>query len=324
MKSFTLIETLVTVGIFALVMGVTCGLIVALYTTHNYTWQQSVAVDEARRGIETMTREIREARAGDDGSYPIEKAGDKEVIFYSDIDRDGETERVRYFLGTVSSGNQSEQCTSFAGGGFCDVIFSNFLQGNLKSAQAKVSIEGDFGRGNEYAEVYADGELLGRICQTGCSDCAGAWQGTVVFDVTLQASDNFIQFSADANSRVDANCDWEEPGHSMKVKFELSWEEEIVGNAHQFKKGMINPTSSPVEYPSDQEEISILSSYVRNTPPVFEYFDAQGNQITDYPARLADTKLMKVFLVVNVDPNRPPQDFGLESCVQLRNLKEEY
>ncbi len=32
---------------------------------------------------------------------------------------------------------------------------------------------------------------------------------------------------------------------------------------------------------------------------------------------------MKVYLVVNVDPNRPPQDFELESFVQLRNLKVE-
>ena len=48
-----------------------------------------------------------------------------------------------------------------------------------------------------------------------------------------------------------------------------------------------------------------------------------GNKITDYPARLKDTKMMKVYLVVNIDPNRPPNEFELESSVQLRNLKNE-
>lgn len=326
MKSFTLIETLVTIAVLTLIIGAVFASITLLYRTHSYTWQQSVAIDEARRGIETMVKEIREARPGDDGSYPIEKADDKEFIFYSDIDKDGDIERVRYFLGTASSGNQIQKCVTFSDGGSCSVIFSNFLQGNLESAQVKVSVEGDLGRSGsqaEYAEIYADGGYLERVCEAGCSDCAADWQGTAVFDVTSQAADNSIQFTADANPRVNAFCDWEEPNHSMKARFELSWKEEIPQASHEFKKGVINPTSPPISYPLDQEEVSILSSYVRNEPPIFEYFDADGNKITEYPARLADTKLMKVFLVVNVDPDRPPQNFELESYVQLRNLKEE-
>jgi len=329
MKSFTLIETLVTIIIFALIMGIIGGVIVILYRTYSYTQQQSIAINEARRGIETMVKEIREARPGDDGSYPIEKAGDKEFIFYSDIDKDGEIEKVRYFLGTANSGSQTQECITFSDGESCSVTFSDFLQGSLISAQVTVSVEGDFGWSQEYAEIYADGEYLGRVCQTGCSDCAGIWQGNTTFDITSQAADGFIEFIADATSSVNDFCDWEETNHSMKAKFELSWEEEIIENVHQFKKGVINPTSSPVEYPSDQEEVSILSSYVRNTPPIFEYFyfDEEENQlkkIEDYPVRLIDTELMKIFLIVNINPNRAPQSFELESYVQLRNLKEEY
>lgn len=323
MKGFTLIETLVVIFIFTLIMGAVSGLIVMAYRTHGYTWEQSIAIDEARRGIEIMIKEIREARSGEDGSYPIEKAGDKEFIFYSDIDDDRQTERVRYFLGTVSSGNQIQKCVTFTKGGACSVTFSNFLKGNLKSAQAKVSVEGDFGAGNEYAEVFADGIKLGNLCQTGCSDCAGTWQGTTIFDVASQASDNSIQFLADAASRVDPFCNWEESNHSLKAQFEFSWTEEISGLEHELKKGVIEPTGSPIKYPLDKEKISIISSYVRNVPPIFEYFDQNGNKIVDYPARLKDTKLMRVYLVINIDPNRPPQDFELESSVQLRNLKVE-
>lgn len=321
MKSFTLIETIVTVVIFTLVMGAVSSSIVMLYRTHGYEWEQSLAIDQARRGIETMVKEIREARSGDDGSYPIEKAGDKEFIFYSDIDKDGKTERVRYFLGEIISGIFSQECVVYTSGGSCNVNFSDFLTGTLKLAQVKVSVEGDLGSSNEYVDIFADGIKLATLCQTGCTDCAGAWQGTDIFDVFSQAEDDNITFSADASSKVGSNCSWEEPNHKMKASFELTISQEIQGT--EFKKGVIKPAGIPPTYPLDQEETTVLTSYVRNAPPIFEYLDQNGNKIEDYPARLIDTKVMKVHLIVNIDPNRPPNEFELESYVQLRNLKEE-
>jgi len=321
MKSFTLIETIVTVAIFTLVMGAVSGSILMLYRTHGYEWEQSLAVEQARRGIETMVKEIREARSGDDGSYPIEKSGDKEFVFYSDIDKDGKTERVRYFLGEIISGTFSQNCVVYAPGGSCNVNFSDFFQGTLKSAQVKVSVEGDLGSSNEYVEIFADGIKLDTLCQTSCTDCAGTWQGTDIFDVFSQAEDDNITFLADASSRVDSNCSWEEPNHKMKASFELIISQEVQGT--EFKKGIIKPVGTPPVYPLEQEEITILTSYVRNVPPIFEYLDQNGNKIEDYPTRLKDTKVMKVHLVVNVDPNRAPTELELESYVQLRNLKEE-
>jgi len=311
-KSFTLIETIVTVFIFSLLMTVVSSLIVALYRTHSYQWQQSIAIDEARRGIETMTREIKEAKQGDNGSYPIEKADDKEFIFYSDIDNDGKTERVRYFLGTISSEIQTQKCVTYLSGGSCSVNFSNFLKGTLKLAQVKVSVEGDLGASNEYVEIFADGTKLATLCQTGCTDCAGAWQGTEIFDVFSQASDNDITLLADASQAVNSDCNWEEPNHKMKANFEFSFSQESQGT--ELKKGVIEPVGTPPTYPLDQEKVSIISSYVRNAAPIFEYYDQNGNKI-DYPARLKDTKMMKVYLVVD--------NFELESYVQLRNLKTE-
>jgi len=191
MKGLTLIETIMTIVIFTIAIGLISGLIVMVYRTQSYTLEQSAAIAESRKGTETMVKEIREARPGDDGAYIIEKAEDFQFIFYSDIDKDAATERVRYFI-----------------------------------------------------------------------------QGT------------------------------------------------------DFKRGVINPSTSwPISYPLGNEEISVLSRYVRNHPPIFHYFNGDGNEITELPARLKDTKLMKVYLVINVDPNRPPQDFVLESSVQIRNLK---
>jgi type II secretory pathway pseudopilin PulG len=320
MKSFTLIETIVTIFIFTLAMGAVSGLIVMAYRTQSYSWQQSIAIDEARRGIETMVKEIRMAKEGEDGSYPIELAGDKECIFYSDIDKDGRVERVRYFLAQTNSGTLTQECQTSQKGGSCSVLFSNFLTpgGVLKSANVSVLVDGDFGSATEYAEIFADGTKIGEICKSGCKDCLGSWQGTQTFDVKNFASDNSISFLADATNYVDPSCPF-----SMKAKFIFSFAEDISALSHEFKKGIIEPTGSPPAYPLDQEKITTLTSYVRNTPPIFEYFDQNGNKILDYPARLKETKVMKVYLVVNVDPNRPPQDFELESYVQLRNLKEE-
>ncbi len=327
MKSFTLIETIVTIFIFTLAMGAMTGFIVMAYRTQSYTWQQSIAIDETRRGIETMVKEIREAREGEDGSYPIELAGDKELVFYSDIDEDGKVERVRYFLGTVNSGSQIKECQTSTQGGTCSISFSNFLKGNLISAQVKISVDGDLGQTKEYVEIFADGQKLADLCKTGCSDCLGTWQGTQTFDVTNFASDNSISFIADASSNVGPPCS-SPLSYAMKARFEFSFTEDISAFAHEFKKGIIKSVGSPPTYPSDQEKISILTSYVRNVPPIFEYyyFDENENKlkkIEDYPARLKDAKIMKVYLVANVDPNRPPQEFELESWVQLRNLKQE-
>ena len=189
MKGLTLVETLIAITIFTLAMGAVTGFIVMAYRVHDYIWQQAIAIGEARQGIETMVKEIRNASPGDDGSYIIERAEDFEFVFYSDIDKDKDVERVRYFV-----------------------------------------------------------------------------------------------------------------------------------EATNFKKGVINPMSLPIEYPLVDEQIFILSQNVRNLPPIFRYFDGDGNELTA-PARLKDTKLMRVSLIINANPERLPDDYYLESNVQIRNLK---
>lgn len=96
-EGITLIETLVSIAIFILILGTVSAAILLIYRTHGYTKEESVAVNEARRGMDELVKEIRAAQPGEDGSYPIEIAGDKEFVFYSDTDRDGIVERVRYF-----------------------------------------------------------------------------------------------------------------------------------------------------------------------------------------------------------------------------------
>ena len=317
-KSFTLIETLVAIFVFWLLITTISGLILILYRTHSYQWEQALAISEARRGIETMIKEMREAREGENGAYPIDYAGDKELVFYSDIDNDGRTERIRYFLGKIEETSITQECYTTIGGGFCSNLFSNFFNGNLIEAKLAVSLQGDLGSANEYVDIFADNQFLGIFCKTGCSDCPGTWQGTQIFDVSSLAADNNLYLLAQASDRVDPSCQPE--NFAIKVRFELYVKYESLTT--ELRRGIIKPTGFPPTYPLNQESVSIINPYIRNAPPIFEYFDENGNKIEEYPARLKNTKFLKVFLVVNVDPNKPPTEYQLESFVQIRNLKQ--
>jgi len=195
-NGFSLIEGIFMIGIFALAMALLISFVIYVYRAYGYNFEQVAAINEARKGIETMVKEIREARYADDGSYPLEEAGNFQFIFYSDIDKDSNIERVRYFL-----------------------------------------------------------------------------DGT------------------------------------------------------NFKKGVVEPSGDPLQYVLSSEVVDVLSAYVRNgTTPVFTYYngdwpiDTVNNPLPTL-TRLTETKLMHVYLKINVDPNRPPENFELESDIQIRNLK---
>ena len=97
-KGFTIVETLAVIAITALVFAAVSWAVVSFYRANAYIIQQSYAVNSARLGIETMVREIREASYSDTGAFPVESASSSEFVFYSDVDRDKNVERVRYTI----------------------------------------------------------------------------------------------------------------------------------------------------------------------------------------------------------------------------------
>jgi hypothetical protein len=68
------------------------------YRTNAATVEQAFAIDSARKGVEFVVRDLREATYSEEGAYPIVSAGPTSLTFYSDIDRDSSVERIRYFL----------------------------------------------------------------------------------------------------------------------------------------------------------------------------------------------------------------------------------
>ncbi|HQU07846.1 MAG: hypothetical protein B7X04_02135 [Parcubacteria group bacterium 21-54-25] len=101
-RGFTLIEMLVTIAITAVVMTALTFLIQYFYRTNTYVFEQTAAVENARNGVLTAMRYLREASYGADGSYPITSVATSSVEFYVDIQGNGIVDRVHlYRLGTT-------------------------------------------------------------------------------------------------------------------------------------------------------------------------------------------------------------------------------
>ena len=97
-SGITLVEMIVSVGIFIIIVVAWYSLIIRSYQSAEFGLQQQEAIREGQRGIEIMTQELREMSAAENGNYALELASDNEIIFYSDVDQDIAAERVRYFF----------------------------------------------------------------------------------------------------------------------------------------------------------------------------------------------------------------------------------
>ncbi len=68
------------------------------YKTITFASEQEEAIEQARDALDIMVREIRSANSSEQGAYALLDIEAQNLTFYSDIDSDGETERINYFL----------------------------------------------------------------------------------------------------------------------------------------------------------------------------------------------------------------------------------
>lgn len=97
-NGFTLIETIVAIGIFALMMSAISVLFISLYRSQKVDISLIERAHSAGRAIEIMSGEIREANRAENGSFHLATAESQRFIFYSDIDEDDYTEKITYSL----------------------------------------------------------------------------------------------------------------------------------------------------------------------------------------------------------------------------------
>jgi hypothetical protein len=66
------------------------------YKANTVSIEQAYQVDHARKGVTLLVRDIREASYADNGAYPLAAMASTSITFYSDTDRDNQTERITY------------------------------------------------------------------------------------------------------------------------------------------------------------------------------------------------------------------------------------
>ena len=97
-KGMTLVEMLVVVALFTILMLVVTNSIAAMYKYNAYTFAQAYQVQNARNGMQSLIRDVREMTFADNGTFPLAIMEPYKIGFYSDIDRDDSVEYVEYEL----------------------------------------------------------------------------------------------------------------------------------------------------------------------------------------------------------------------------------
>lgn len=195
----TLVELMMSIFIMLMAMEGFTILFLQSWKTNGFILETGLAASAASRAVNVAVSELRKVRQGDNGDYPIEAGDDFDLSAYIDIDGDGVTERVHYFL--------------------------------------------------------EDG---------------------------------------------------------------------------QFKRGVREPSATqPVTYAGGDATVTVLALDIANEPtePVFTYYneDYPGDTVNNplgTPIAVRDARLVKVRLVINIDPNNAPDDTNIESFAEFRNLND--
>ena len=117
-------------------------------------------------------------------------------------------------------------------------------------------------------------------------------------------------------------CDIDDDGVVEKVHYFLDLA------ADQMKQGVSKPlATNPVTYPVGDSTVTVLANYIvnENTDPVFYYYnknypgDTVNNPLAT-PVAVGAVQMIRIHLLINIDPVHAPNNVNIESFVDLRNL----
>ncbi|MEK7213824.1 MAG: type II secretion system protein [Patescibacteria group bacterium] len=97
-RGMTLVEIIVTVGIFGLIMIAVSSFQRDVWIYNKYSSDSLSSAQDARVILRTMVKELRSTSPSNNGAYAIAQAGTSTITFFSDTDSDGLKEQIRYFI----------------------------------------------------------------------------------------------------------------------------------------------------------------------------------------------------------------------------------
>lgn len=99
---FSLFEIVMVLAIFAIILFAVTSFRGNLDTLENLINQKLQSRQDLDQEFQIMITELRSAGPSSLGAYPVEAASTSSITFFSDIDKDGIFERVRYFLSSTT------------------------------------------------------------------------------------------------------------------------------------------------------------------------------------------------------------------------------
>lgn len=94
----TLVELMMAIFIMLIAMEGFTLLLLKSFQTNSFVLEEGVASAAAARAVSTIVSDLRKARQADNGAYPVASGTDFDLKVYIDIDNDGVTERVHYYV----------------------------------------------------------------------------------------------------------------------------------------------------------------------------------------------------------------------------------
>jgi hypothetical protein len=98
LKGLTLVEMLVAIGIMTIGMVGFTLLFSGTWKSSKFILETGVTAVQVNRASAEIVNNLRKVRQADNGDYPVESADAFDIEVYLDIDGDGVTERVHYWL----------------------------------------------------------------------------------------------------------------------------------------------------------------------------------------------------------------------------------
>lgn len=108
------------------------------------------------------------------------------------------------------------------------------------------------------------------------------------------------------------------------------WLRYYVSGTTMYKE-VIVPTGSPLTYEQSNKQTSTFMTGVRNIEsdvPTFHYYDATysggvSGEVASGTGDIEDIRLVRVTVVVDADPLKPPAAMEISTQVLIRNLKQQ-
>ena len=102
LKGLTLVEMLVAIFILTAGMLGFSLLLSSSWKSNKFILETGVTAVRVNRASAEIISNLRKVRQSDSGDYPVESGEDFDIMVYLDIDNDGVTERVHYWLDDVN------------------------------------------------------------------------------------------------------------------------------------------------------------------------------------------------------------------------------